>query len=148
PETFWDICTDAAHNLYVAGQLFTSAHRMHDTIFLGHHGIPDQKDFLSFHAKIIPGVTFPIGIPPVENDAMLLAYPNPFTHTTTLSFMFQHGHDYSLIVTDVTGRVVLGREQLQTGTVVIQRNDMAPGVYFAQLMDRGKLIGTKKLIVQ
>jgi len=82
--------------------------------------------------------------------AMLPAYPNPFNATVNLQFTLAQAGDVQLRIYDVTGRetATLLNRQLAPGVHVVQwtGENAASGVYFARLMQSGK-IATQKLLL-
>ena len=53
-----------------------------------------------------------------------------------------------LILTDVTGKVVLHIENISTKEIKIDRNDLAAGLYFFKLIEGAVVIGNGKVIMK
>lgn len=60
-------------------------------------------------------------------------YPNPMTHTTTISVEDGRLTDFSATMYDVLGRVVRRYAQQRSAALVIERDDLPSGVYFIEL---------------
>ena len=75
-------------------------------------------------------------------------YPNPFYDHATLVFTCLRGHQYKVIITDQLGRTIKTMDRLTSGTVDINRDYMAPGLYFYSLMDERHLMNAGKFVVQ
>jgi hypothetical protein len=80
----------------------------------------------------------------------VVAYPNPFFHTTTVSYRLPTAANISLNIYDVTGRIVktLVNEEKEGGKhkVRFDASGLATGIYFAELCV-GKERQARKLIL-
>ena len=74
---------------------------------------------------------------PLPQELTLAAYPNPFNPTTQLSFTLPKAQHVTLVVYDLTGRVVLtlADEVLGAGEhrVTVNGACLTSGIYFARL---------------
>jgi hypothetical protein len=141
------ICTDGDHNLYTIISLGISPY-YNDSLVMGKKVLNHTSGALQFViAKLVPGNEDVNYIMPVANQKNLSIYPNPFSGASTLSFEYKHGHQYTIMVTDVTGRVLRRIDNPSSGTVTLKSKDMSPGIYIVQLYDTGLLQATGKVEV-
>jgi len=82
---------------------------------------------------------------PVQQTYNISLAPNPFTDHASLNFDVMNGHDYEVLVTDQLGRLKIHRQHVSASPVAIDRGSLAPGIYFVQLRDNGKIIANRKL---
>ena len=76
-------------------------------------------------------------------------YPNPFTESTTIMVQStQLEGQYTLEMIDVTGKVVATQSGDFNQSLVIQKNNLTPDLYFYRITQNGVKLGTGKLIVQ
>ena len=81
-----------------------------------------------------------------------MAYPNPFNHTTTITFILPSADSYTMTLYDELGvQISLLKngwtEKGQRNTVVIDGSNFKPGVYLVRLTTR-RLQKTLKLLLQ
>ena len=72
------------------------------------------------------------------------AYPNPFSSILHLDFE-QLMHEQRLVLTDINGKVLLQRYNLQLNNV-IQLNDLESGMYYLNLFQKDRPIGQLKVM--
>lgn len=91
-----------------------------------------------------------------DNFASLQNYPNPFTHSTIISFELQKREKIRLCIYDQQGRLVkvlidgetaTGQHQIRWEGIGHSDNSLAPGLYFCELKIEGKGSVHKKIIV-
>ena len=85
----------------------------------------------------------------VETDAASLVkvYPNPFNNTTTITFPNLNHEDYTLIINDLTGRIIKTHQNISGSSIQVSSRNMSSGIYYFQLVGKGKrLVG--KLVLQ
>ena len=87
----------------------------------------------------------------MEQITSIKNYPNPFTGETTIEFEVNEQSTVSLIVTDITGKVVatlLSESTKQNGThqLSFDGNHLAQGVYYCTLIANNK-ISTQKMML-
>jgi hypothetical protein len=73
-------------------------------------------------------------------------YPNPFNQTTTLLFNNIEGHNYTLIIMDLSGKIVRVVNDITISKYVLERKDLKEGFYFLEL--RGPKIYRGKIIIE
>jgi Secretion system C-terminal sorting domain len=83
--------------------------------------------------------------PPVESDVVV--YPNPVQDHLTVMFDGQVPKQAVLQLFDGLGRAVFERE-LPAINNVFEAGRLLPGMYFWEVKDNGKLLGTGKLVKQ
>ncbi|MCZ4695292.1 T9SS C-terminal target domain-containing protein [Ancylomarina euxinus] len=106
-----------------------------------------------FHANITPGepTIDPAG-PLVsiddldETNAKLSIYPNPMVNESRIAFPNQNNESYRLIVVDASGRVVRIIENITNNNVLINREQLKPGIHLINL--EGEKIYKGKLLVK
>ena len=77
-------------------------------------------------------------------------YPNPFTTQTMLTLnpqTLKHTSNQILFLYDLVGRMVK-QYNICSSPFIIYRDGLAPGMYFFQMKDGEKIIGTKKVIIE
>lgn len=79
-------------------------------------------------------------------DLNLNLYPNPFATSTTLSVNMPL-ENATLTMFNSFGQIVRKYERLSGEEIIINRDDLANGIYFFMLHQNEKLIATKKAIV-
>jgi hypothetical protein len=91
----------------------------------------------------------PTGIFPVsasENQTSI--YPNPFSDFTNIRLSDETKFPCSLILYDFSGREVRN-DQINSSSFILDRNDLASGIYCCAISDsEGKIVCNKKIIVQ
>jgi Secretion system C-terminal sorting domain len=84
----------------------------------------------------------------LRNELSVTTSPNPFSDVSYISFDNALGKNFSLSISDVTGRVVRTVNNITTSSVEIKRENLASGVYYAVLRDATGKFLTEKLVVQ
>jgi Secretion system C-terminal sorting domain len=84
----------------------------------------------------------------LRNELSVSTSPNPFKDVTYITFDNAAGKNFSLSISDITGRVVRNINNITTDFVEIKRENLATGVYFAVLRDASGKFLTEKLVVQ
>jgi Secretion system C-terminal sorting domain len=84
----------------------------------------------------------------LRSEMSVRTSPNPFKDVTYITFDNASGKNFSLSISDITGRVVRNINNITTDFVEIKRENLATGVYFAVLRDASGKFLTEKLIVQ
>jgi hypothetical protein len=75
-------------------------------------------------------------------------FPNPFSDYTTMRVVNRFNTSISATITDVTGKTVRNLGNITANQIVINRNDLSPGLYFVQVMDSQRVLNRQRLIVQ
>ena len=91
-------------------------------------------------------VDVPNGIVENLNKLRVKVAPNPFGNTTKLTFNNPTGQVYRLEIIDIAGEVVKQHTDIQGNEVIIEKENMAPGVYMFRLSGGQTVMG--KLVVQ
>ncbi len=95
-------------------------------------------------------VPFSIYIIPTGLDKVgagnLKLFPNPFSQSTTISFPNPSRESYSIVLTDLSGKVYRIKDGITTSEYVVRRADLKPGLYFIEL--RGPKIYRGKLVIE
>ena len=73
-------------------------------------------------------------------------FPNPAGTAINLSIHTELKNDCQFSITDLTGKVVLLNEHHIEKTVDV--SGLQNGVYFVNLLENGKTVRTKKLVIQ
>lgn len=87
----------------------------------------------------------------IENTFELFpAYPNPFVARTNVSFSLKQAEDIDLRLYDMLGREVAwlfsGRQTEGSHSLVLERNDLVPGVYVLKLQ-AGSQLRTRNVVI-
>ncbi len=96
------------------------------------------------------GGCLPNSIAENETRAALEIFPNPFTTSTTIKIdpaFLVPGMNTELVIYDVLGNEA-GRIPVTGNTVVMERNNLAAGMYIYQLTGDGKLLARGRVIVE
>ncbi|MGB0367903.1 MAG: alpha/beta hydrolase-fold protein [Flavobacteriales bacterium] len=72
----------------------------------------------------------------------LSVYPNPFTDKTTISLKGEIERGSSLVLTDLTGRIVYS-ESITSNTMTINSNETDNGIFIVHLQER---VGNKRIL--
>ena len=84
------------------------------------------------------------GLDVLSDFAGMKIYPNPFTDKTTIEFSNPKNKTYTLNVINIMGQVVHIINDINTGKVILNRNNFAPGYYSVEIYGdkiyRGKII--------
>lgn len=97
------------------------------------------------------GINFYIlSIVPLESapDVQVNAFPNPFTHSTTIEVEGTTYDNLTLCVYDLMGRQVSLLSEENTNTIELSRNNLETGVYVFKLLGNGEPISSGKIIAQ
>jgi hypothetical protein len=89
------------------------------------------------------------GLDEVRNKIQLSIYPNPNSGNFTVELPQPATTGMSLHVTDLAGRLVL-EQSTKTGILqqTIQAENLSSGMYFLQLVDKGRVLGVEKFAKQ
>jgi len=81
------------------------------------------------------------------NEQGFVLAPNPFTEYTRLAFENKTGEEYTLVITDMQGRIV---EEMMTlkDEFIIKRKNLPSGVYFFQTSTMSRIPYTGKLVIK
>lgn len=74
--------------------------------------------------------------------------PNPMTDYAELRFNNDKGLDFNVTITNVTGQVIMRKENIRTSSVELNRKDLTSGIYFISIWNSKGERATRKLIVE
>jgi hypothetical protein len=82
-----------------------------------------------------------------ENEYAAMAIsPNPFT-TTTVITADRELNNAQLLVYNPLGQLVRQVKNIHENELVFSRDNLESGIYFLQLIEEGKLVASRKLII-
>jgi hypothetical protein len=88
------------------------------------------------------------GIVSQSTEGGISIYPNPFHESAVIVFDERTVVENALLeIVDMSGKVVMSIPNINSTNVMINRGQLANGVYFYRLINKGATIGTGKLIV-
>ena len=90
--------------------------------------------------------TSTVGVLPLTHESAVTLFPNPFDKSSVLLFENSNGVDFSLEITDLSGKTVQRYDHLMKGRVVISGSDLADGLYLYFL--KGDYHVTGKMLIQ
>jgi len=94
----------------------------------------------------IAGVTAVPSVGTVQSNIKI--YPNPFSSSTTIEFPWSSNHTFKIEINDQLGRTVRSVNNIKNSSVLINRGDMAPGLYFYKLTTEEEMLSAGKLLVE
>lgn len=98
---------------------------------------------------VINTIADPTGMLSPVSSAQVSVYPNPFDNSAT--FVIQgmgRNSNCSLSLYDVMGKEVRAENNIANGYYILDRSDLAPGMYFYRITQAGKVLGAGRLIAQ
>ncbi len=84
----------------------------------------------------------------LTKQVSLLAYPNPFRQETVLKIDGGNGKPGFLIMRDMQGRILRQVPTNGNGVILLQREELQPGIYLLQLVEDGVPAATMKLVAR
>ena len=112
--------------------------------------------YFDYNPAVITNSTYniigaPLEVPSISvaKETSILVYPNPFTNTTHFVFNNKLPNDkYTLILYDVTGRVVKEVKNIISPTYDLNRDNLNSQIYFYRILNNDNTpVGTGKLII-
>jgi predicted phosphodiesterase len=82
----------------------------------------------------------------LPGNNILRAYPNPFTHSTTLLFNNPSGDSYTLRIMDLSGKICRIVENIHTSEYVLEKGNLKEGFCFVEL--RGEEVYRGRLLIE
>lgn len=73
-------------------------------------------------------------------------YPNPFSHTTTISFPNQELQSYKMVLTDISGKICRMEKNISGSSYQLDRRKLSKGIYFIEM--KGPQIFRGKIIIE
>lgn len=90
-----------------------------------------------------------VGINDIVENTISEAYPNPATDVSKIDFNLDYNNSASIMINDLTGsRVKEITLNGNSGTAVIDVNDLFSGIYFYTIVTDNRAIKTGKLVVK
>jgi|GEM_PF-4775287 len=86
------------------------------------------------------------GIENLEDQPSFSIYPNPFSSETVLHSEIPF-HDLTIKVFNLLGKQVKQLNHLSGDKITLKREDLLPGVYFMQLLEKNKVIAIRRAII-
>jgi len=106
-------------------------------IVAGETGGSNDGDVSGYHgnydAWVVKLTKEPERINEIENYNLFSIYPNPFTENAIITFDNPKNEKYRLLITDVTGKVVMEINEIYGNTVEIDGSNLSAGVYVFEL---------------
>jgi len=139
----WQKCFGGSDNDQLSSIIFTN-----DSYFIaGNSSSMDgdvnenkgMEDIWIFNTGIITYTDF------IKKKEKLMVYPNPFNEKVTISFDNIEREIYSLILRDLSGRIVKKLYGISGENITINRDNLSPGIYTFELS--GGKTYTGKLLV-
>ena len=101
---------------------------------------------VGFQFDNILGKMFAIHWESISSDvSSLVIYPNPFFQKATISLPKQY-HSVVTTIYTIDGKLVRTLKSIDTANVVLDRNDLAAGMYFIKVTGDGDEVGCAKLV--
>jgi hypothetical protein len=75
-------------------------------------------------------------------------YPNPFSQTATLAFENPQNNNHQLSVFNTMGQLVMSIENIKGNKILIDRKELQSGLYFYQLRNEERVIGSGKMMIE
>ena len=95
-----------------------------------------------------PACDLSLGVNDLALQQSLKVSPNPFRNRAFLEFDNPQNETFSLVITDMTGQVVRTMQRISGERVLVEREDLPSGMYFANLRDQDGNFATTKLVVK
>ena len=136
------ICTDNMGNVYILGMFNI------DTLSIGNDTLIQTGTDNVFLAKF--NCSAATGINPIFENSFLQLHPNPFTTQATVQYAQPPGSkNATLVICDILGRVrssyVINNFN---GEITINANNLSSGIYLYSLVVEGRVMVTKKMVVE
>jgi len=100
----------------------------------------------SYYPALGPTCNLMVGQAEILSAFSLEIYPNPFSGHTTL-WTREHLLNATLTVNNCFGHTVMQLKNINGQTVVLNRDNLATGLYFVRLTQDNRIIATNKLII-
>lgn len=127
-----------------------TAYMHYDSKWYGYNEIFEDNPTVSLAIKALVG--YDAGATAIDDNLLdskvekLLIYPNPMVDKTNVQFPNQSNQKYRLVVIDASGKVVRIIENITNNNVIINREQLKPGVHIINLS--GEKIYKGKLLVK
>jgi hypothetical protein len=97
-----------------------------------------------FHMKNVPAAS----VNNVGNNTAIQVFPNPFSNSTKLTICNDVELPYNLAVYDITGRLVMLKQNNNDRELLINKDDIGIGMFFIKLNDNNHQTYCTKLVSQ
>lgn len=84
----------------------------------------------------------------VENAQLSQNFPNPFVNSTVIKYNFNNAPGGKLFISDLQGKKIAEYDLNPSAGEIIVGENMEAGVYIYSLYCEGKMVSTRKMIVQ
>ncbi|MFH1321893.1 MAG: T9SS type A sorting domain-containing protein [Bacteroidota bacterium] len=82
------------------------------------------------------------------NTRNVVPYPNPFYHSTTITFRNSKKEKHTLTLYNSLGQLVRQIDNISNGQIIIKRDNLSNGLYFFQLQNVRQVVATGKLMIE
>lgn len=114
----------------------------------GSFGNPDPCSNIIMKMAEAPACDLSVGTNNIVLQRTLKVNPNPFRNRAFLEFDNPNNEAFNLVVTDLNGRVVRTMTSISGERVLIERENLPEGMYFATLSGKDGDFATTKLVVK
>lgn len=83
-----------------------------------------------------------------ETNYNVTIFPNPFSQKTAIEFIYEQNEKYIFTLYNVVGQEVQQIENITSGQIDFERNNLNKGLYFFQLQNNSRTVGHGKLIIE
>jgi hypothetical protein len=144
--SYWDevygIGTDATGNTFITGSFYSSKLIFGtDTLT----NIDNSQVTVDYYVAKLSDIA-PTGIQEENNLLTATIFPNPFSSQTiiTSSYIF---HNATLTIYNINGQQVKQIPNISTQSIIFNRDNLSPGLYFIKLTQDNKTLFIEKLII-
>ena len=76
-------------------------------------------------------------------------FPNPFSDVAVFTFDNINNENHELVIYDILGNEVIKKENITTNSVMLQRNNLLPGIYQYRITENknGRISAIGKLVI-
>ena len=106
--------------------------------------VTDDYDGTSQNFTIVPAT----GIGDSRNLIQINMYPNPLIDYTSIAFDNSMHLKHSLTIYNTQGRIVRSINNITSGIVKVERENLTAGLYFIQLRDENEIRAVGKLAIE
>lgn len=95
-----------------------------------------------------PACDLSVGVNNVVLQRTMKVTPNPFRNRAFIEFDNPQDEEFSIVITDMTGKVVRTMSSITGERVLIERENLLAGMYFVTMTDESGDFATTKLVVK
>lgn len=88
-----------------------------------------------------------VGVEEHITDLGVTVQPNPFNNSTLVSFKNTHSMEFEVTLRDLTGKLIREPQKVTGASFTIERNNLAPGIYFLDLRGENGFTAREKLTI-